>query len=265
MPDWIRERPVKLGLYRMEEHGLGERARVRWAAGDGAPFLPREIYEALHLKPPFDALPTREEYEGRHAERNLPARRMLSPRGNKHSRQVMSKTANLNEKIYNVLFLCTRNSTRSILAEAVLAKEGAGRFRVFSAGSDPSGTVHPMALDVLNAYGFPVAGLRSKSWDEFKGKDAPKVDFIFTLCDDAAGESCPVWPGHPITAHWGIENPAGVEGDAQHDAFLDALRYLRKRIELFLVLPVSAIDKMTLEAKLRQIGLGEGASGMALA
>ena len=174
----------------------------------------------------------------------------------------MSRTTGGDERSYNVLFLCTRNSTRSILAESVLTKEGAGRFRAFSAGSDPSGTVHPMALEVLTAYGFPVDGLRSKSWDEFKAADAPRIDFIFTLCDDAAGESCPVWPGHPITAHWGIEDPLAVEGDAQHDAFLDALRYLRKRIELFLMLPVSAIDKMTLEAKLRQIGQEEGATGM---
>jgi arsenate reductase len=262
MPDWIRERPVMLGLYRMEEPELGERVRVRWAAGDGAPFLPREIYEALHFKPAFDALPSREEYERQRAMRNFRGRRGLSARGGMDPRQLMSKTADDVEKSYNVLFLCTRNSTRSILAESILAKEGAGRFRAFSAGSDPSGTVHPMTREVLQAYGFPVDGLRSKSWDEFKGANAPHVDFIFTLCDDAAGESCPVWPGHPITAHWGIEDPLAVAGDAQHDAFLDALRYLRKRIELFLMLPVAAIDKMTLAAKLRRIGQEEGATGM---
>lgn len=169
------------------------------------------------------------------------------------------------EKVYNVLFLCTRNSARSILAESVLSKEGKGRFRAFSAGNAPSGEVHPMALEVLGSYGFPVDGLRSKSWDEFKGADAPEVDFIFTLCDDTADETCPAWPGHPTTAHWGIEDPTRVEGEeGQREAFLDTLRYLRRRIDLFMALPVASIDRMTLDAKLYDIGREEGTTGREL-
>jgi arsenate reductase (thioredoxin) len=169
----------------------------------------------------------------------------------------------MSERVFNVLFLCTGNSARSILAEAVLAKEGAGRFRAYSAGSQPKGSVHPMALEVLRAYGFPHEGFRSKSWTEFDAPDAPRLDFIITVCDNAAGESCPVWPGKPVTAHWGIEDPAAVEGQGQREAFTDALRFLRRRIELFLELPVSALDGMTVAAKLKQIGREEGASGMA--
>jgi arsenate reductase (thioredoxin) len=164
------------------------------------------------------------------------------------------------ERVYNVLFLCTGNSARSILAEALLNKEGAGRFRAFSAGSFPKGQVHPMSLEVLRSLGFEIEGLRSKSWDEFAGPDAPQIDFIFTVCDDAAGETCPVWPGHPMTAHWGIEDPARVEGEDQRDAFLTALRYLRRRIELFLALPLESIDRLALKSKLREIGRQVGAS-----
>ncbi len=164
------------------------------------------------------------------------------------------------DKIYNVLFLCTGNSARSILAEAILQKDGAGRFRSFSAGSFPKGQVHPMALEVLKAYGFPDKGFRSKSWDAFSGPDAPQIDFIFTVCDNAAGEVCPVWPGHPTTAHWGIEDPAAVEGAGQRDAFLEALRLLRRRIELFLALPIASLDELALKARLRQIGEQDGAS-----
>lgn len=167
----------------------------------------------------------------------------------------------MSERIYNVLFLCTGNSARSILAESVLAKEGAGRFRAFSAGSAPKGHVHPMALEVLKAYGFPHEGFRSKSWSEFSRPDAPEIDFIFTVCDNAAGESCPVWPGKPITAHWGIEDPAAVEGEGQREAFIEALRYLRRRIELFLEIPLSALDMMTLDAELGRIGEEEGSTG----
>lgn len=166
----------------------------------------------------------------------------------------------MSDKIYNLLFLCTGNSARSILAEAVLAKEGAGRFRSFSAGSNPKADVHPMALEVLKAFDFPHDGFRSKSWKEFDGPDAPHLDFIFTVCDNAAGETCPVWPGKPISAHWGIEDPAAVEGEGQRQAFLDALRYLRRRVELFLMLPLESIDKMTIDAKLRDIGREEGAT-----
>lgn len=164
------------------------------------------------------------------------------------------------ERVYNVLFLCTGNSARSILAEALLNKEGAGRFRAFSAGSFPKGQVHPMSLEVLRSLGFETVGLRSKSWDEFAGSDAPPIDFIFTVCDDAAGETCPIWPGHPMTAHWGIEDPARVEGEGQRDAFLTALRYLRRRIELFLALPLESIEKLVLRTKLREIGREAGAS-----
>jgi len=171
----------------------------------------------------------------------------------------------MSERVFNVLFLCTGNSARSILAESVLAKEGGGRFRAFSAGSAPKGNPHPMALEVLKAYGFPHEGFRSKSWTEFNAPDAPQLDFIITVCDNAAGESCPVWPGKPISAHWGIEDPAAIEGDGQREAFVEAVRYLRRRIELFLALPVASLDAMTIGAKLAQIGREEGASGMSRA
>ena len=164
------------------------------------------------------------------------------------------------ERVYNVLFLCTGNSARSILAESLLNHDGVGRFQAFSAGSFPKGQVHPMALDVLKGLGFPHEGFRSKSWDEFSVADAPVIDFIFTVCDNAAGEICPIWPGHPMTAHWGIEDPAAVEGEGQREAFVQALRYLRRRIELFLALPLSAIDDLALKATLREIGRAEGAS-----
>lgn len=164
------------------------------------------------------------------------------------------------ERVYNVLFLCTGNSARSILAESLLNHDGAGRFRAFSAGSFPKGKVHPMALEVLESLGFPHEGYRSKSWDEFSGSDAPHIDFIFTVCDNAAGETCPIWPGHPMTAHWGIEDPAAVEGDGQREAFVQALRFLRRRIELFLALPLASIDNLALKAKLAQIGREEGAT-----
>lgn len=164
---------------------------------------------------------------------------------------------------YNVLFLCTGNSARSLIAESVLNKLGAGRFRAFSAGSFPKGKPHPMALEVLRRGDYPTEGLRSKSWDEFAAPDAPEIDFIFTVCDNAAGETCPIWPGHPITAHWGIEDPAAVEGEGQREAFSTALFYLRRRIELFLALPIESIDSMTLKNKLREIGAQAGASNAA--
>lgn len=168
-------------------------------------------------------------------------------------------------KIYNVLFLCTGNSARSILAEVLLNHDGDGRFVAHSAGSQPKGAVHPMAIDVLSGFGFPVDGLRSKSWDEFAGPEAPVFDFIFTVCDNAAGESCPVWLGHPVTAHWGIEDPAAVEDEDQREAFVQALRYLRRRIELFLALPLESLDRMAAERRLKEIGGLDGASGKALA
>ncbi len=167
----------------------------------------------------------------------------------------------MSARSYNVLFLCTGNSARSILAEALLNHDGAGRFAAYSAGSFPKGQVHPMAIEVLKSLGFPHKGYRSKSWDEFAGEDAPQFDFVMTVCDNAAGEICPIWPGQPVTAHWGIEDPAAVEGEGQRDAFVHALRYLRRRIELFLALPIATLDEMALHSELRIIGQGEGASG----
>jgi protein-tyrosine-phosphatase len=157
----------------------------------------------------------------------------------------------------NILFLCTGNSARSILAEAILNKEGAGRFRAYSAGSFPKGEVHPAALNLLRELGYPTDGFRSKSWDEFAARGAPVLDFIFTVCDNAAGEVCPVWPGKPITAHWGIEDPAAAEGQAQRAAFWTAYQALNRRIELFLALPIESIDQMVLTARLRAIGEAE--------
>lgn len=165
-------------------------------------------------------------------------------------------------RIYNVLFLCTGNSARSILAESILHKDGAGRFRAFSAGSQPKGEVNPMALKVLAAMGYSTEGFRSKSWDEFAAPGAPAMDFVFTVCDSAAGEACPIWPGQPVTAHWGIEDPAAVEGsDADKErAFSLAARYMRNRLAAFLALPLASIDRMALTAKLQSIGDMEGAS-----
>jgi arsenate reductase len=155
---------------------------------------------------------------------------------------------------YNVLFLCTGNSARSILAEAVLNAEGEGRFRAFSAGSFPKGTVNPFALAILRQIGLPDDGYRSKSWDEFAA--APEMDFVFTVCDDAAGEICPVWPGHPVTAHWGMPDPAAVEGsDAQKmQAFRETLRMLTNRIRVFVALPFDKLDRLKLKTRLDDIG-----------
>lgn len=165
----------------------------------------------------------------------------------------------VSDRPYNVLFLCTGNSARSILAEAILNRDGEGRFRAYSAGSFPNGAVHPMAMELLSRLGFDTDGVRSKSWDEFAQPGAPKLDFIFTVCDDAAGEVCPVWPGKPITAHWGIEDPAAVERPAQREAFLTTLRHLRNRISLFLALPLASINSMSLQNRLREIGNAERA------
>lgn len=159
-------------------------------------------------------------------------------------------------KTYNILFLCTGNSARSILAEAILNREARGRFNAFSAGSFPKGAVHPMALATLDELGFATAGYRSKPWDEFAMAGAPDIDFVFTVCDNAAGETCPVWPGQPMTAHWGIEDPAGVVGsdDVQRQAFRNAFFALQRRISLFLALPLDSIDQMSLQSKIREIG-----------
>lgn len=160
------------------------------------------------------------------------------------------------EKPFNVLFLCTANSARSILAEALLNKEGQDRFRGFSAGSFPKGEVHPLALATLRGEGINTEGLRSKSWEEFAAADAPRMDFVFTVCDNAANEPCPVWPGHPMTAHWGLPDPAAAEGDAamRQLAFADTLRMLRNRIRIFASLPFKALDEMSLRNRLREIG-----------
>jgi len=168
----------------------------------------------------------------------------------------------MNEPAYNVLFLCTGNSARSILAEGILRKDGAGRFNAFSAGSHPKGVVNPYALKTLAAYGYPVEGVRSKSWDDYAAPDTPKMDFVVTVCDSAAGEACPIWPGQPMTAHWGIEDPAAVEGsdiDKQR-AFNEAFRYMRNRISAFISLPLRGLDKLVLSARLREIGRMEGSA-----
>ena len=155
---------------------------------------------------------------------------------------------------YNVLFLCTGNSARSILAEAILNHEREGRFRAYSAGSFPKGQVHPAALDLLKELGHPTEGFRSKSWDEFAVPGAPQLDFIFTVCDNAAGEVCPVWPCKPVSAHWGIEDPAEVEGENQRQAFFNAYQQLKRRIDLFLALPLEGLDELTLASRLKEIG-----------
>ena len=162
----------------------------------------------------------------------------------------------MSDRPYNVLFLCTGNSARSILAEAILRNLGTGRFNAFSAGSQPKGEVHPFALELLQNLKLDTSFARSKSWDEFARPGSPKMDFVFTVCDNAANESCPVWPGQPMTAHWGIPDPAAAEGtDAEkHLAFADAYRQLSNRISAFLALPLASIDRMSLQSRLREIG-----------
>ena len=159
-------------------------------------------------------------------------------------------------RIFNVLFLCTGNSARSILSEALLNKRGQGQFRAFSAGSHPAGRVNPYALELLRKMGYPTDGLRSKSWDEFAAPGAPELDFVFTVCDNAAGEVCPMWPGQPITAHWGIPDPAAVEGpdDQKRRAFDDAFRILERRISLFMSLPIRSLEQLVLQERLSEIG-----------
>lgn len=165
----------------------------------------------------------------------------------------------MSEKTYHVLFLCTGNSARSILAEAILSRLGAGRFQGHSAGSHPKGEVHPMALALLRERGHDTSGLRSKSWDEFARPGAPALDFVFTVCDDAAGEACPVWPGQPTTAHWGVADPAAFEGpeDKQRWIFRRAYLELERRIELFTNLSIDSLDRLNLQARLNEIGKSE--------
>lgn len=161
--------------------------------------------------------------------------------------------------VFKVLFLCTGNSARSILAEAILSREGASQFQPYSAGSQPKGEVHPHALDLLNKLEFETTGFRSKSWNEFTGPDTPKLDFVFTVCDNAAGEACPAWPGQPITAHWGVPDPAAVAGSEaeQRAAFADTFRLLNNRISAFLSLPITSLNRMSLQRSLDNIGRGQ--------
>lgn len=164
----------------------------------------------------------------------------------------------VSEPIYNILFLCTGNSARSILAEAIMNNlpTGGGRFRAYSAGSMPKPQPHPMALDLLRKNHIPTEGLRSKPWDEFDEPGAPKLDFVVTVCDQAAAEPCPVWPGQPMTAHWGVPDPAAVEGtdEEKRRAFFEAFVALRRRIELFASLPIESLDRMALQERVREIG-----------
>lgn len=168
----------------------------------------------------------------------------------------------MTERPFNVLFLCTGNSARSIMAEAILSKAGAGKFAAFSAGSQPKGQVHPEAKALLQSLGFDTAYFRSKSWSEFAAPGAPALDFVFTVCDNAAGEACPFWPGQPMTAHWGIPDPAAAQGSPAGIAlaFKDAYRMLSQRIGIFAALPIRSLDQLSLQAKLKEIGRMEGAS-----
>jgi protein-tyrosine-phosphatase len=171
-------------------------------------------------------------------------------------REQMEKNKPPLAKVYNVLFICTGNSARSIIAESVLNRLGRGRFKAYSAGSQPAGHVNPFALDLLQRQKLPIEGLRSKSWKEFAAPGAPDLDFVFTVCDRAAGESCPVWPGQPMTAHWGVEDPAAATGsdEQKQKAFQVAMLALSRRIELFLSLPLEKLDRLSLQSKLSEIG-----------
>lgn len=168
-------------------------------------------------------------------------------------------------KSYNVLFLCTGNSARSIMAEAILNKTGGGNFHAFSAGSQPKGRVHPESLRLLQSLGYDTSAFRSKSWSEFATPGAPPLDFVFTVCDNAAGETCPVWPGQPMTAHWGVPDPAAATGSAAEIAlaFKDAYRMLNQRIGIFTALPLASLDRLSLQSKLKEIGRMEGATAKA--
>ena len=160
------------------------------------------------------------------------------------------------ERPYNILVLCTGNSARSIIGEALFNTLGAGRFKAFSAGSHPTGKVNPFAIEQVQALGYPLEGLRSKSWDEFAQPDSPQMDFIVTVCDKAAGEMCPLWPGQPVTAHWGFPDPAAVEGsdEEKRAAFAQTLRQIRNRVQLFLSLPLETLDRMAIENRMKAIG-----------
>lgn len=162
----------------------------------------------------------------------------------------------MDDKTYNVLFICTGNSARSVIAEGLMNELGQGRFKAFSAGSHPKGSVHPLAIKTLATHRIPTDGFRSKSWEEFARPDAPELHFVFTVCDEAAGEVCPVWPGQPMTAHWGMPDPAGVEGDEQvrEKAFLDTFITMKRRIELMLSLPLASLDRLAIQKEIKDIG-----------
>jgi protein-tyrosine-phosphatase len=169
------------------------------------------------------------------------------------------------DRAFNVLFLCTGNSARSVIAEAILNKLGAGKFHAYSAGSQPKGAVHPETIRLLQGLGYATSGFRSKSWNEFARPGAPPLDFAFTVCDNAAGESCPVWPGQPMTAHWGVPDPADATGSTAEIAlaFKDAYRMLHQRIAIFTALPIKSLDNLSLQAKLKEIGRTDGATAKA--
>lgn len=168
----------------------------------------------------------------------------------------MEDLATMAEKVFNVLFLCTGNSARSVIAEAIMNRVGQGRFKAYSAGSQPKGEVHPYTLDLLRQMNFDTAFARSKDWSEFAEPGAPELDFVFTVCDNAANEACPVWPGQPMTAHWGVPDPAAAEGTEaeKHLAFAEAYRMLDSRISIFTSLPLSSIDRLSLQKRLDDIG-----------
>jgi protein-tyrosine-phosphatase len=167
------------------------------------------------------------------------------------------------QHVFNTLFLCTGNSARSVIAEAILDKLGAGQFRAFSAGSQPKGKVNPNTIALLSGLGYDTSAFRSKSWSEFAKPGAPALDFVFTVCDNAAGEVCPVWPGQPMTAHWGVPDPAEARGSPAEIAFAfkDVYRMLHRRIEVFVALPIRSLDQLSLQSKLSEIGRMEGATG----
>jgi arsenate reductase len=169
----------------------------------------------------------------------------------------------MSEAVHNVLFLCTGNSARSILAEAILNRVGQGRFRAFSAGSQPKGEVHSYALDLLRSLNHDTAFARSKSWEEFAGSGAPQMNFVFTVCDNAANESCPIWPGQPMTAHWGVPDPAAADGTEAEKrlAFADAYRMLNNRISIFTSLPMNTLDRLALQKRLDEIGRNRPGAG----
>jgi protein-tyrosine-phosphatase len=172
----------------------------------------------------------------------------------------------MNKRPFNTLFLCTGNSARSIIAEAILNKLGMGQFRAYSAGSQPKGEVNPHTVALLKQLDYDTSAFRSKSWSEFAKPGAPTLDFVFTVCDNAAGEACPVWPGQPMTAHWGVPDPAEAKGSAEEIAlaFKDTYRMLHQRIAVFAALPIRSLDQLSLQARLKDIGRMEGATGKAV-